>query len=93
MPKLHMRLSVELDVSENDFRKIVYRASYGNHVGDVDFDHLPLEVKSTIECQQFEVCDWDGCGYVPSPWLEYDMEASGLYEVDERGYRRKGKTE
>ena len=92
MPKLHMRLSVELDVTEEQFTKIVEDARYHNSVCDVEFPQLPPIVQSDIEIMKFSPCDWDEGGYIPSSWLEYDMEESGLYECDENGVRRKEKS-
>lgn len=93
MPKLHMRVSVELDITENQFRKIIDRSlscSEGRkHLCDVDYEMLPRDVKAMIDIKKFDVCDWDEGGYIPDSWLGYDAEDSGLYEVDERGVRKK----
>ena len=93
MPKLHMSVSVELEVTENQFRKIIERSlscSEGRkYLCDMDYEMLPRDVKAMIDIKKFDVCDWDEGGYIPDSWLAYDAEDSGLYEVDERGVRKK----
>lgn len=90
MAKLHMRCSIELDVPDDLFRAIVDRANDDDHgCDDVEYFMLPRSVQTMVETKQFEVCDWDDGGYIPGNWIDADAEESGLYEVDERGVRRK----
>lgn len=90
MAKLHMRCSIELDVPDDLFRKIVDEADGGNSGWyDTEYPGLPAEVRAMIDTKRFEVSDWDEGGYVPGSWIEADAENSGLYEVDERGALRK----
>ena len=93
MPKLHMRVSVEMDVPDNLFMKVVERSlsrSDGRNIlCDVEYEMLPAEIKAMVDTKSFETCDWDEGGYIPDTWIGYDAEDSGLYEVDERGVRRK----
>ena len=90
MPKLHMRLSVEIEVTDNELQKIVDEqlTMFGRGC-DVEYAELPRSVQVKLETKQFEPCDWDEGGYIPNNWLEYDMEESGLYEVSEHGVIRK----
>lgn len=90
MPKLHMRLSVELEVTDNELQKIVDEqlTMFGRGC-DVEYAELPRSVQVKLETKQFEPCDWDEGGYIPDNWLEYDMADSGLYEVSEYSVVRK----
>ena len=90
MAKLHMRLSVEIDVTDEELQEIVDRqlAEFGRGC-DVEYAELPRSVQVKIETKQFEPCDWDDGGYIPENWFEYDMADSGLYEVSERGIEKK----
>ena len=90
MAKLHMRLSVEIDVTNEELQGIVDEqlTMFGRGC-DVEYAELPRSVQVKIETKQFEPCDWDEGGYIPENWLEYDMADSGLYEVSERGIEKK----
>ena len=90
MAKLHMRLSVEIDVTDKELQKIVDEQLTMFGCGcDVEYAELPRSVQVKIETKQFEPCDWDDGGYIPDNWLTYDAVDSGLYEADENGCRRK----
>jgi len=91
MPKLHMRLSVELEITDEQLIKIVEdaKAPTYEHLYEVEYDELPLTVQAMINAGNFTACDWDEGGYIPSSWLVYDAVDSGLYEADENGVRRK----
>ena len=90
MQKLHMRLSVEIDVTDKEFREIVERQlnEFGQ-VTDVEYGDLPRSVQTKIEIKDFEPCDWDDGGYLPRTWLIYDAVESGLYEGNDYEIRRK----
>ena len=90
MAKLHMRLSVEIDVTDEELQEIVDRQNREwKSLTDTEYEELPRYVQDRIENRQFDLCDWDGGGYIPDSWLEADAEGSKLYEVDERGCRKK----
>ena len=93
MAKLHMRVSVEMDVPDNLFMKVVERSLSGsdgrNILCDVEYYMLPAEIKAMVDTKSFETCDWDDGGYIPETWIGYDAEDSGLYEVSEHGVIRK----
>lgn len=72
MPKIHARMSVEIEVTEAEFKKIVEESKNGD--GCID-DSL-LEDWMIVRAKP---CDWDDGGYIPGPWLEADVE----YEEDE----------
>ena len=88
MAKLHIRLSVEVEVTDDQLISIVEKARHGRGLSEVDFPDLPREVQAKLEVQN-KSCDWDDGGYVPDSWLTYDAVDSGLYEADENGVRRK----
>lgn len=88
MKKLHVRLSVELEVPDKVFKQIVDEATLSS--GTV----LDTEVSYLKDFVDFETAKpvlegWDDGGYVPSSWLMYDAVESGLYEADEFGIRKK----
>lgn len=90
MAKLHMRLSVEIDVTDKELQEIVDRQNREwKSLTDTEYAELPRSVQVKIETKKFEPCDWDDGGYIPDSWLTYDAVDSGLYEVDENGCRRK----
>lgn len=91
MAKLHMRCSIELDLPDDLFRKIVdNQLEQWKQCCDVEYAELPRAVQVMIETKQFEPCDWDDGGYVPQTWLEDDARHSGMYEHDKQyGIRRK----
>lgn len=95
MPKLHMRLSVELEVTEEQLVNIVGNARNPMYTTlyDVEYAELPHEIRAMIDIKRFEPCDWDEGGYIPESWLRYDAEESGLYEVSEHGVIRKENAE
>ena len=95
MPKLHIRLSVEVDVTNEEFRQIAEEAimPFGGGAYDVDYPTLPINVRNRLAIKDFKLCDWDEGGYIPDSWMEYDMEESGMYECDEHGVRRKENAE
>lgn len=61
MPKIHARMSVEIEVTENEFKKIVEES---------DNDDVCLEDWMIVRAKP---CDWDSGGYIPGPWLEEDV--------------------
>lgn len=90
MAKLHMRLSVEIDVTDKELQEIVDRQNREwKSLTDTEYAELPRSVQVKIETKKFEPCDWDDGGYIPDSWLTYDAVDSGLYEADENGCRRK----
>lgn len=90
MQKLHVRLSVEVKVSDKLFKRIIDKhntAQFG--VCDVDVEEIKDEIDWDSAKPVFE--GWDNGGYIPSSWLTYDAVESGMYEADENGCRRKEK--
>ena len=75
MPKLHARVSVEIDVSDKKFAEIIER-SHGLKREVVIGDNLGIDWNNA------RPCDWDDGGYIPPEWLEYDAEEAG-YEIKE----------
>ena len=72
MPKIHARMSVEIEVTEAEFRKIV-QGSREDH----DECHYDVDLCDWM-ITRAKPCDWDSGGYIPSQWLQEDME----YERD-----------
>ena len=93
MAKLHMRLSVEIDVTDKEFREIVERQlnEFGGAT-NVEYAELPRSVQTKIEIKKFEPSDYDDGGYIPQEWLCYDAVESGLYEGNDYEIRRKEET-
>lgn len=67
MRKIHARLSVEIEVSDKEFEKIVGWAKGKNgYIHDLVIpDFLIARAKP---------CDWDDGGYIPGPWLEESIK-------------------
>lgn len=70
MAKIHVRLSVEIDVTDEQMEKLVGMSQHGENFCDVDVIH----VSEFIDMAKNKVCDWDFGGYIPGSWLEYDYE-------------------
>ena len=87
MQKLHIRLSVEVDVPDKLFKKIVDAHNNGKFgLCDVDV----TEIQDVVDWDTAKpVFDWDEGGYLPSEWLTYDAVESGFYNADEFGVRRR----
>lgn len=88
MQKIHVRLSVELEIPDKTFKKIVDDAIMPNGIV------LDTEVSWLKDFVDFSTAKpvlkgWDDGGYIPSSWLMYDAVESGLYDGDENGLRRK----
>lgn len=66
MPKIHARMSVEIEVTEAEFNKIVQNAT--DEHGIVDDSEIPWHLESRAK-----LCDWDDGGYIPGMWLEADI--------------------
>ena len=73
MAKLHMRLSVELDITDDQLKELVI-----NGYREIIVDALPRPIRAMIEAGRFRPCDWDDGGYVPEEWLEWDAEEAGI---------------
>lgn len=71
MPKIHARMSVEIEVTEAEFNKIVANAT--DEHGIVQDSEIPWHLTTRAKS-----CDWDDGGYIPGPWLEEDIK----YERD-----------
>lgn len=73
MKKIHARLSVEIEVSDEEFDKIVEEAKIPCGYTDVPLDMFPELI------DRAKPCDWDEQGYIPNDWLIWDING----EVDE----------
>ena len=74
MKKLHMRLSVELEVTDEQFAELVRIANEDHWWGDVEYGMIPRSVQAMIEAGKYTSCDWDNGGYIPGSWIEWDSE-------------------
>ena len=88
MQKIHVRLSVEVEVPDKTFKKIVDDALMPNgSLSDTEVSWLKDFVDFDTAKPVLE--GWDDGGYIPGNWLEFDAIESGLYEikstVDDRG--------
>lgn len=84
MAKLHMRLSVEIEVTEEQLREIYYGAEFGDkkpnrEPNDIDVASLPFPLGKITPC------DWDYGGYIPGNWLESDAVDAGIVKLEEVG--------
>lgn len=87
MAKLHARVTIEIDVSNEELRKIVEQCANDGIL--YDYDLSEEDVKRFIA--EGRVAEgWDDPGYIPDNWLMFDAVDSGLYDGDEDGIRRKG---
>ena len=79
MPKIHARMSVEIEVTEEQFKQVMELAGWKPHksLADVDIGTLPRCIQE-INLSKSVPCDWDDGGYIPGSWLEYDIVESGL---------------
>ncbi len=77
---LHARLSVEFDVTEEQMRKIMDRATDHERglIGDLDVS----QIKDIVDIKTSVPVDWDNFGYIPSSWLEYDLVDGELIAVN-----------
>ena len=68
MPKIHLRLSVELDVTDEQMQKLA----------DIYNDYYDIELRQLenigADISKAVPCDWDDGGYYPGPWFETDVE-------------------
>lgn len=78
MKKLHMRLSIELEVTDKQFAEIT-EISKGY---DVEYGMIPRSIQAQIEAGKFTPCDWDNGGYIPGDWIAWDNESQ---EDEEEG--------
>ena len=76
MKKLHMRLSVELEVTDEQFAEVVQIANESGWCDDVEYGMIPRSIQAMIEAGRYTTCDWDDGGYIPGPWIEEDDERS-----------------
>lgn len=68
MPKIHARLSIEIEVTEDEFKKIVEESREDRDNDGCDDIPIP---ENLIE--RAKPCDWDDGGYIPGEWLEEDV--------------------
>ena len=88
MAKIHARVTVELEISDDELRQIVEQSV--NPDGIVcDYDLSEEDVEKFLKggCVAH---GWDDPGYIPDNWLMFDAVDSGMYDGDEDGLRRKG---
>ena len=71
MPKIHARMSVEFEVPDEVFKRIVADAK--DDQGNICDTEIPLYlgIKPVP-------CDWDDGGYIPGAWLEEDIYCLGF---------------
>ena len=78
MKKIHARLSVEIEVTDEEFEEIVEEAKCPNEW----YDDIPLSLYEHLIVRA-KPCYWDDCGYIPGPWLEEDIKYPEGVEDDE----------
>ena len=74
MKQIHMRLSIVVDVTDDQFKEIAGNL-VEDEVGcccDVDYEEIPEEVRTKIENGEYQLSDWDDGGYIPADWIEFD---------------------
>lgn len=84
MAKIHARLSVEIEVTEEQLRQIYYKIGKRNpgfDADDIDVNKLP----DGIDLKNAKACDWDEGGYIPGSWLEFDAVEAGIVKAEEVG--------
>ena len=86
MAKIHARVTIELEIPNEEFIKIVEAHKFQHKNGaddlndvDLDFDELTAERFSKNGTVNYS---WDDVGYIPASWLLFDVFDSGLYDVD-----------
>lgn len=89
MAKIHARVTLELDIPDEEFIKIVdeSRVIITDACGcrddltdiDLDFEELTAERFNKNGTVDYT---WDDVGYIPSSWLLTDALNSGLYDND-----------
>lgn len=89
MAKIHARVTLELEIPDEEFIKIVdeSRVIITDAGGcrddltdiDLDFEELTAERFSKNGTVNYS---WDDVGYIPASWLLFDALDSGLYDVD-----------
>lgn len=68
MPKIHARMSVEIEVTEAEFKKIVEESREDRDNDGCDDIPIPENLIARAK-----PCDWDDGGYIPGEWLEEDI--------------------
>ena len=72
MPMIHARLSVEIEVTEKEFKKVVEESREDRD--DDGCDDIPIPEYLIVRAKP---CDWDDGGYIPGDWLEEDIYCMG----------------
>lgn len=79
MAKLHMRMSVEIEVTDEELRKIMDYAKRDvyHDLEDIscnEISDLGIDLMKNMKYAD----DWDDGGYVPETWLANDLDAAGI---------------
>ena len=74
MKRIHMRLSVEIEVTDEQFECISQKVHTSGGIWDINCSELPLPIQSDISEKKFTPCNWDDGGYIPAEWFAADCE-------------------
>lgn len=79
MPRIHARVTIELDVTDEEFHRIMEDCTTADGSMVCDYDLSEEEVARFIKYGKVAE-GWDDPGYIPDNWLTFDAVDSGLYE-------------
>ena len=76
MKQIHMRLSIVVDVTDEQFKEIAgdLVEDENGRCCDVNYEEIPEEVRVKIENGEYQLSDWDDGGYIPADWIEFDAD-------------------
>ena len=78
MKKVHMRLSVQIEVTDEEFEYLRYKnKECGADCCDIEYDELPSGMRDTIAAGKFTASDWEDKGYIPGEWFQADWVIAG----------------
>ena len=66
MAKIWLRLSVEIEVTDEQMEKLVEMSREDDRFYDVDV----CDIEDFIDVTKSNPSDWDSDGYIPGDWLE-----------------------
>ena len=86
MAKIHARVTLELEIPDDEFIKIVEAHKFKHSDGSDDLNDVDLDFE-TLTAERFSKdgkvnYTWDDVGYIPGSWLMFDAFDSGLYDTD-----------